>query len=254
MLRWAIVVLLAAGAAFVAVRYAWSDPPPPAVAAAAAEPPPPPKGPAVDAAQISSGRLSMERMPKDVGTALETFSNEIVRNAEETAGKQARIHGTCAPGSAIRVIAEDGTVRCQAIAHGVVTVAAVTAIPRLSGTVTEVGSVPGGMGRYQVDGETDYLVAPVALPDGAIVTSLSYVFFDASSDVDTEVFLYRSDNEAMASISSEGANESVRTISTDTVRLRKVDSRHAYFIYFRVSAQARAKVMPISASVSYKLQ
>jgi hypothetical protein len=252
MLRWAVVVLLAAGAAFVAVRYAWSDPAP--SAAAAEPPPPPPKGPAVDAAQISSGRLSMDRMPKDVGTALETFSNEIVRNAEETAGKQARIHGTCAPGSAIRVIAEDGTVRCQAVAHGVVSVAAVTAIPRLSGTVTEVGSVPGGMGRYQVDGESDYLVAPVALPDGATVTSLSYVFFDASPDVDTEVFLYRSDDEAMASISSEGAQESVRTISTDTVRLRKVDSRHAYFIYFRVSPQARAKVMPISASVSYKLQ
>jgi hypothetical protein len=110
------------------------------------------------------------------------------------------------------------------------------------------------MGRYQVDGESDYLVAPVALPDGATVTSLSYVFFDASPDVDTEAFLYRSDDEAMASISSEGAQESVRTVSTDTVRLRKVDSRHAYFIYFQVSPKARAKVMPISASVSYKLQ
>jgi len=216
---------------------------------------PVPHAPPVDAAQIVSGRLPMERMPQEVGKALETYSEEIVRNSEEIAAKQARIHGTCAPGSAIRVIAEDGSVRCQAVGHGVVSVAAVTAVPRLSSTVTEVGSVQGGVGRYQAGGEDDYLIAPVPLPDGATVTGFSYTFFDSAQGADSEAFLYRSDDEPMASVKSAGAETTVRTLSTEQVRLRKVEAgRHAYFVYFQVSSAARANLMPISASVTYKTQ
>lgn len=259
MFRWTVVVALAFASAAVYVRFV-RDPepaPPPPLAAAQEAPPPhrpaPPAGPPVDATQIVTGQLAMERLPPEVGASLETFSNEIVRNAEETAKKQARIHGTCAPGSAIRLIAEDGSVRCQAIAHGMVSVSAITAIGRLSSTVTEVGNVPGGTGRYQVDGESDYLVAPVVLPDGATVTALSYTVFDSDPDSDSEAFLYRSDDEAMASVKSSGAEEKVRTVATEEVRLRKVDSRHAYFVYFQVSRTARARLMPIAATVSYKL-
>jgi hypothetical protein len=253
MMRWGILLFVAVVGASVAVLFARTPAPPPQPQGAAQAPPP--RGPPVDAAQVITGKLAMERLPVEVTSAMESYSNEIIRNAEETATKQARIHGTCAPGSAIRVIAEDGSVRCQTISHGAVSAAAVAAIPRLSSTVTEVGSVPGGMGRYQVDGENDYLIAPIALPDGATVTSLTYVVYDADPEADSEVFLYRSDDEPMASVSSQGAEETVRTVTTDTVRLRKVDAtRHAYFIYFQVSRAARARLMPISASVSYKLQ
>jgi hypothetical protein len=251
MLRWAIVV--AAAAAFAAVYVHFAQEPRATAAPQPAPQEPAPRGPPLDAAQIVTGRLTMARLPPEVGVSLETFSNEIVRNAEETATKQARIRGTCAPGSAIRVIAEDGTVRCQAIAHGLVSVSAVTAVPRLSATVTEVGNVRGGMGRFQVDGESDYLVAPVVLPDGASITAFSYVVFDADPEVDSEAFLYRSDDEAMGSVSTKGAEERVRTVSTEELRLRKVDARHAYFVYFQVSRTAGARIMPISATVSYKL-
>src|ERR1700760_4264299 len=151
MIRWGILVAVAlagAGTYWLMQR----EEPKPATAAA-----PVPHAPSLDAAQITTGRLPMERMPQEISKAMETYSEEIVRNSEEIATKQARIHGTCAPGSAIRVIAEDGSVRCQMIGHGVASVAAVAAIPRLSSTVTEVGSVPGGVGRYQADGEDDYL-------------------------------------------------------------------------------------------------
>jgi hypothetical protein len=249
MARWGVLaalVLAGIGIAVVVVRGGNE----PAVAATPAAHAPP-----VDAAQIVTGRLTMERLPPEVGTALETYSEEIVRSAEEIATKQARIHGSCAPGSAIRVIAEDGSVRCQVVGHGVASVATVSAVPRMSSTITEVGSVPGGMGRYQTGGDDDYLIAPVALPDGATVTGFSYVFFDAAANADSEAFLYRSDDEPMASVSSSGAENSVRTVSTESVRLRKVDAvHHAYFIYFQVSPAARASLMPISASVAYKLQ
>ncbi|MGZ6125230.1 MAG: hypothetical protein ACXWLR_09745, partial [Myxococcales bacterium] len=193
-------------------------------------------------------------MPQEVGKALETHSEEIVRNAEAIAAKQARITGTCAPGSAIRVIGEDGSVRCQQMARGVVSVAAVAAVPRLSSTLSEVAVLQGGLGRYQSGGDDDYLVAPVALPDGAIVTAMSYVFFDDDPAVDTAAFLYRSDDQPLASVSSAGAAGQVRFESTENIALRKVDAaRYAYVVYFQVSARAGSRILPISASITYRL-
>src|SRR5207237_1402582 len=132
-MKLALFVLLGAAVAvagtLIAVRYD-NLPDKPAGGATLAAPRPPP----VDAAQIASGRISMERMPDEVGTALEVYSDEIVRNAQLLESKQARVSGTCAPGSAIRVIGEDGSVRCQQLPHGIVSVSAAAAIPRLSTT------------------------------------------------------------------------------------------------------------------------
>ena len=210
--------------------------------------------PPVDAAQIASGRLAMERMPREVGSSLEMFSDEIVRNAEALETRQARITGTCAPGSAIRVIGEDGTVRCQALPKGVVSVSALAAIPRLSSTSTEAGSVPGGAGRYQSAGPDDYLAVPIALPDGALVTTFSYTFFDDSAEIDTGAFLYRSDDQPLASLPSTGADERVRSGTTEAIQFKKVDNAHySYFVYFQVSARAGFRIMPVSASVAYRI-
>jgi hypothetical protein len=210
--------------------------------------------PPVDATQIATGRLAMERMPKEVGSSMEMFSDEIVRTAEALDTKQARITGTCAPGSAIRVIGEDGAVRCQALPRGVVSVSATTAIPRLSSTATEAATVPGGAGRYQSAGPDDYLAVPIALPDGALVQSFSYTYFDDSAEFDTGAFLYRSDDQPLASLPSTGADERVRTGTTEAIQFRKIDNTHySYFVYFQVSTRAGFRVMPISASVAYRL-
>lgn len=250
--RIALFVLLgavvAAGATYLAVTQR-PDPLPSAAATVT-----PPRPPAIDAAQIGTGKIAMERLPDEVGKSLETFSEEIVKNAQALESKQARITGTCAPGSAIRIIGEDGSVRCQQLPKGVVSVAAIAAAPRLSATTTEAASVPGGAGRYQSGGADDYLVAPVALPDGAIVTSFSYTFFDASPEADTEAFLYRSDDQPLAVAESQGVDEQVRTVTTEKVQLRRVDAgRYSYFVYFQMSAAAGARVMPISASIAYRL-
>jgi hypothetical protein len=217
--------------------------------------PPAPTSPRpIRAEEIAEGRLAMERLPAEVSTALQLHSNELVKTAEAIEQKQARVTGTCAPGSAIRIIAPDGTVSCQRLPRGVVSVTSLAGVPRLTSTGTAQGSVPGGVGRYQASGDDDFLVVPVALPDGAQVTAFTFAFYDADPNVDGAAFLYRSDDQALAALVTEGSADEVRAVATESIRLAKVDtSRFAYFVYFQTSAEAGANLVPISASVVYKL-
>jgi len=133
-------------------------------------------------------------------------------------------------------------------------VAALTAVPRSSATGTAQGAVPGGVGRYQTAGEDDWLVAPVPLPDGAVITGFSYVFWDTDPKVDGAAYLYRSDDTPLAALSTRGAAAEVRIVDTDQIDGRKIDSTaFGYFVYFQVSSKAGAALMPIAASVSYRI-
>ena len=127
-------------------------------------------------------------------------------------------------------------------------------MPLNATTATSIGSVPGAIGRYQTAGEDDMLVIPVPLPDGAIVTSFSFVYYDAAERVDGGAYLYRSDAQTMAEVLTSGASDQVRTGTTDRIELKKVDAaRFAYLVLFRVSSQAAGSLLPISASVSYRI-
>ncbi len=92
------------------------------------------------------------------------------------------------------------------------------------------------------------------LPDGATVTSFSYSFFDDDPAVDTAAYLYRSDDQPLATVTSSGAAPQIRVELTERIDLRKIEAaRFGYFVYFRLSSKAGAGIMPISASVSYRL-
>jgi hypothetical protein len=248
----AVGAAAAAGAALgvLALVRPWEDAP------RAAQVPSPdyPGGHPIDASRISTGRLAVQVMPAEVTGALELHSAEIVKTVEELASKQARITGTCAPGSAIRLVGADGSVVCQRLPKGIVSVAAVAGVPRLSTTGTAQGTVPGGVGRFQTSGEDDFLVVPVQLPDGAVVTGFSFTYWDADERTDGAAYLYRSDDAVLAAIATQGASAEVRFAETDEVKERKVDDAgYAYFVYFQLSAQAGANLMPIAASIAWRL-
>jgi len=240
------------GAAWLALALVREPPPPPAPAALPPERPT--AGPPIDAERIQSGRLSVERLPAAVTDAIETHSTEIIRTQEILATKQARITGTCPPGAAIRVVAEDGSVVCQRLGRGVASVSALAGVPRVSGTGTAQASVAGGVGRYQIAGEDDFLILPISLPDGAVVTGFSYTFWDADENVDGGAYLYRSDDTMMAKLATSGAEAQVRAVQTESIRASRVDNTgFGYMVFLQISAKAGQNLMPISASVSYRL-
>lgn len=255
-----VLALLAAAAtgallawAFLAFRVSGTEP----VDPREARPSPTfPGGKPIDAATIQSGTLAVERMPPEVTGALEVHGAELVKTAREVATKQARITGVCGPGSAIRLVGEDGSVVCQRLPRGVASVSAVGATPRVSSSGTVQGTVPGGVGRYQTSGDDDFLVVPVTLPDGAIVTGLTYTYWDVDEQVDGGAYLYRSDDTVVAGVTSAGARPEVRIVETDRIDpdARRVDnSGFGYHVYMQTSAAAGANLMPIAVSVTYRL-
>jgi len=238
----------------VAVGYVLGRQPPPPAPVVALPPERPTAGPPIDAERIQSGRIAVERMPVAVTEVLETHTTEIIRTREILEGKQARITGTCSPGSAIRVVGEDGSVVCQRLPRGVVSVSALAGQPRSSATGTAQASVPGGVGRFQTSGEDDFLVIPISLPDGALVTGFSYTFWDNDEAVDGGAYLYRSDDTMMAKLATSGAKGEIRMVSTDAIEARRVDnSGFGYLVFLQMSARAGQNLMPVSASVTYRL-
>ncbi len=230
-------------------------PPPP--------PPPPPSVPPerptatapIEAERIQSGHLAMERMPEQITRILESHTTELFRTEKILEGKQARIVGTCAPGSAIRVVGPDGSVVCQKLPRGVVSVSALAGVPRVSTTGTAQASVPGGVGRYQTAGDDDFLIVPIELPDGAMITSFAYTFWDNDPEVDGGAYLYRSDDVMMARLATEGSAGEVRMVQTESIDARRVDDTgFGYMVFFQISHKAGQNLMPISASVGYRLQ
>jgi hypothetical protein len=87
-----------------------------------------------------------------------------------------------------------------------------------------------------------------------VVTGFSYLYWDDDQRVDGAAYLYRSDDTMMAEVATQGASAEVRAVQTTKIEARKVDnSGFAYVVFMQISAKAGANLVPIAATVSYRL-
>ena len=86
------------------------------------------------------------------------------------------------------------------------------------------------------------------------MTGFSYTFWDEDETVDGGAYLYRSDDTMMAKLATSGAAAEVRQVKTESVTERRVDNTgFGYMVFLQMSAKAGQNLMPISASVSYRM-
>jgi hypothetical protein len=174
--------------------------------------------------------------------------------------KQNIVTGTCVAGSAIRAIASNGTVTCQSAGGnvGYASVNAAVAVPETGTTPTILGVAGGGIGRYQQSGGSDFLVAPIVLPQGATITALSFTCF-RNNAASCTAFLYRDDINLITSISIPAQSTTAQTATSTTIAtspagLPVVDNQNfSYIVIMSLSGTATSNIMPIKAAVSYTL-
>jgi hypothetical protein len=133
-------------------------------------------------------------------------SATVTLNADTTY-LQRRVSGTCAVGSAIRVIAADGTVTCQSAGGSgggtqVMTISAGQCHNVTDGQ-TGLGSMCGGAGTVRTEGSSSFPCSlhasstletwecPVALPHGATINEVNITGRDTSPDGYFEGAIYR---------------------------------------------------------------
>jgi hypothetical protein len=195
-------------------------------------------------------------------TIVNTVNANDTRLTNVEATKQNAVTGNCPTGSAIRAVAANGTVTCQSTGGtvGVASVNSIVGVPLVTGTTTGVCLIFClGNGRYQSSAGSDFLVAPITLPQGATITAFSFSCFCNHANGEFAV-LFRDDdvgiaNTSISTVSSTAIQTASTTaISTTPAGIQVVDNRNfSYFVLWSIDGTATSNIMPVRATVTYTL-
>lgn len=196
-----------------------------------------------------------------VKTAVDDNHARITANTQALAAKQERVSGACNAGSAIRQVNADGTVVCQNAGGltGFASVSAVAGAPLIPSVVTSLGTNPFNIGdadgRYATNGTLTFMVAPIALPHGATITSFTLTCYDNDPGGICNARL--NDGRLLMFVATSGEDATAyQTVTTNTISSPRnvVDNQNkAYYVYFSINGAVGINHMPIRAVVGYTL-
>jgi hypothetical protein len=159
--------------------------------------------------------------------------------------------------NAVATAVNDNDNRLSAMSNGYVSVSAITAVPWDSTFETNVVLLgENGIGRYAVSPGHHYLIAPVFIPDGATIISLSYTCYDNAASYDSSVILYRDGTEGLIAevVSTSSSSTTAQTVSTTDIINPIVDnSLYGYHVHMEIDGSAGANLAPIRVVIEYAL-
>ncbi len=138
---------------------------------------------------------------------------------------------------------------------GIFSVSAIVGIPRNTSCITAQAQGTGYVGRAALSGcsSSEFLVAPVTLPDGATITAFRYTASDADATVDSSGILWRTDNAHQASASTTGSS-GLQTVTTTSITDPVIDnSNYGYYVYMGISGTSGSSIVPVNVVVEYTL-
>jgi hypothetical protein len=195
-------------------------------------------------------------------TIVTTVNANDTRLTTVETNKQNIVTGICPAGSAIRAVAANGTVTCQSTGGtvGVASINAIVGVPLTSTTQTGVCLIfCNANGRYQSSAGSDYLVAPIILPNGATITAFSFSCF-CNNAAGGSGFLFRDDINILASTNiTTLSSTTVQTASTTAINTTPANSplvdnqNFSYFVLWSINGTAGSNIMPVRATVTYTL-
>lgn len=154
---------------------------------------------------------------------------------------------------AVATAINDNDDRLDEMSSGYVSVSAITAVPRNSTFETNQANVGSAIGRYAVTAGTEYLLAPLFLPDGATITSFSFTCYDNDATYNSSAYLYRDDSTTAAQVvSTSSSSTTLQTVTTTNINYPSVDnSLYGYFVYMGINGTAGSDLVPIRVVVEY---
>ena len=188
-------------------------------------------------------------------TIVTTVNANDTRLTTVETNKQNVVTGSCAAGTAIRAIAANGALTCQSAGGsiGIVSVSSTAGVPITSTNGTSI-SFGSSWGRFQTSGTSDYLVAPLVLPHGATITSVS--FSCIRNNVATcQAYFARDDGVYLVqNLAIPAQSATIQTATTTTITNPLVDNQNfSYWVFMSMNATAGGGIVPIRASVTYTL-
>jgi len=191
-------------------------------------------------------------------TIVNTVNANDTRLTTVETNKQNIVTGNCASGSAIRAIAANGTVTCQSTGGsvGFVSVNSISAVPISPTTSTAACFLfCSPIGRYQTAPTgIGFLFAPITLPHGATITAFSFTCFCNDGAGSLAILLRDDTSIASATIAQASSTVQAQSTTTITAGTEVVDNQnHTYIVLWETNGTAGSNIIPVNATVTYKL-